>query len=362
MSPSASVPRDGSASFERSYHLSLPALTNGHQPPVLPGPHVSLPPAGALYPNNSTPSNTSTVPFHQATATEHESLDIDSPFINKPVVVSRPPPTLADNPGPAMTKISQQIYNNQLSSDCQVYNMTPPAFFRIHPFFDHIFVSAAIFTHFARPPLVWPTNSARCPYIEPRLLMLKRSASDNDYPNCWEIPGGTCGSTEQSIFHGLAREVWLQTNLNISFIVRQSGKGTIFTSDYKIRNETTDDENWLKVCFEVHCQEIQEISSYQAFLNEDNFQEMVNNIPIRLFKQHYQSWAWMTKEGIKLILEGAIPGEQFVNKEQGRMAMRAFEIRENQGTQPGQRRSQVPRSGKRRREVETSNSEEAQDR
>ncbi|KAI4173187.1 MAG: hypothetical protein LQ343_003114 [Gyalolechia ehrenbergii] len=197
-----------------------------------------------------------------------------------------------------------------------------------------MFLSAAIFTHHARDPLAQPSANTSSPYIEPRLLMLKRSATDPDgYANHWEMPAGPCQSTDQSVLHGLARAAWLQTKLNIFFIARQIGKGNTFSSEYKVNPEIPGDENWYKPCFEVYCSEVQKLLTNQAFRTKAGFEEMVNKIPVRLQADLHQSWSWMTKEEAQLMLDGKVPGEQFVNTVQGRRAIRAFEIRLDQAMQ-----------------------------
>lgn len=178
---------------------------------------------------------------------------------------------------------------------------------------------------------------------------MQRPASDPDCPGCWEMPGGSVRRDEESIFHGLAREIWSLTNMNISFVVRQIGKGSVFSSDYKLRDDTPAEENWVKVSFEVHVKEIQELSTYQSFASLESFHDFVDGIPVRISEAH-QGWSWMTKEGVTLMLEGKVD-QSFVDKKQGTVALAAFQARERQGVQStgkGERAS----LGKRRKEVE----------
>ncbi|KAI4131534.1 MAG: hypothetical protein LQ338_001168 [Usnochroma carphineum] len=319
------------------------AIRNGSSPNV----HISRN-HSVHYMGLSRPSS----PPPRAAARQRRQPRHERQLITKPKVVNRPEPSLADNPGAAMVRMSEQAYKDQIPADCQPFSVTPLEFLHRHPFFDHVFAHAAVFTHFARPPLARTngSSSSKNPYLEPRLLMMQRAANHSDRPGCWELPGGTVQRHEESIFHGLAREIWSLTNLNISYIVRKIEKGIVFTSDYQPRDDVTQhEENWLKVFFEVQCKEIQEMSTYQGFVNGENFHDFIDRIPVRMSRAH-QAWSWMTKEGVKLMLDGKVDAG-FVSSEHGRMALRAFELRENQGTRSNGVKN-GPKLGKRRREVE----------
>ncbi|KAJ9150736.1 hypothetical protein NKR23_g3550 [Pleurostoma richardsiae] len=62
-----------------------------------------------------------------------------------------------------------------------------------------------------------------------RLLIIRRASHDS-MPDRWEIPGGACDNEDDTILHGLAREVWEESGLVISSIVRCVGPddGTVF--------------------------------------------------------------------------------------------------------------------------------------
>ncbi|KAL9020780.1 MAG: hypothetical protein Q9185_001964 [Variospora sp. 1 TL-2023] len=268
-------------------------------------------------------------------------------LMDNPTIVARSPPTHADNPGAAMVKMSEQVSKDQLSSDCRIYKATPPEFFRRHPFLDHVFASAVIFSHF-NPTLSSEngSNPGKGQHLEPRILMLQRSAGDSGASNGWELPGDTVKRTEESMFHSLAREIWLLTDLNIAFVNRQVENGIVQTRHGKLRDGTLQLENWLQVYFEVMCLEIQHLSTPQAFWNEENIYDFLNAIPVRISKSH-QSWSWMTKEGVKLMLAGKVNGT-FVSSAEGEKALEAFALREGQGKvlRKGSNR------GKRRRDAE----------
>ncbi|KAL5323089.1 hypothetical protein ACEPPN_007617 [Leptodophora sp. 'Broadleaf-Isolate-01'] len=54
------------------------------------------------------------------------------------------------------------------------------------------------------------------------LLILQRAASDSS-PNKWEIPGGGVDLTDETILHGVAREVLEETGLVVTHIKRLVG-------------------------------------------------------------------------------------------------------------------------------------------
>ncbi|KAI8948254.1 NUDIX hydrolase domain-like protein [Xylaria longipes] len=45
-----------------------------------------------------------------------------------------------------------------------------------------------------------------------RLLLVQRAPTDS-YPLRWEVPGGAIDAEDESILHGLARELWEETGL-----------------------------------------------------------------------------------------------------------------------------------------------------
>jgi len=59
---------------------------------------------------------------------------------------------------------------------------------------------------------------------EDRLLTVQRAAHDS-MPNLWEIPGGACDSTDESILHGIAREVFEETGLRVKELRHLVGPG-----------------------------------------------------------------------------------------------------------------------------------------
>ncbi|PMD19202.1 hypothetical protein NA56DRAFT_750674 [Hyaloscypha hepaticicola] len=59
---------------------------------------------------------------------------------------------------------------------------------------------------------------------EDRLLIVQRAAHDS-MPNLWEVPGGACDSTDESILHGVARELFEETGLRVRELRHLVGPG-----------------------------------------------------------------------------------------------------------------------------------------
>ncbi|KAL8748315.1 MAG: hypothetical protein Q9184_007400 [Pyrenodesmia sp. 2 TL-2023] len=213
-------------------------------------------------------------------------------------------------------------YEDKIPPDCRPFSISPWEYLHQCPNLNHIHTSAAIFTHFCRPSLQnasflrTKNDSAGGHYHEPRLLLLQRSVDDPAAANCWEMPGGPVGNQDQSILHGLARQIWLLTNMNTAWILRQIGRGDFLAV------------GWGKFFSEIQCDEIREISKYRAFSNAKNFHDFVDKIPVRTSRAH-RGWSWVTKHGVRLMLEGKVDA-RFMDGNEGRQALTAFELRDNE--------------------------------
>ncbi|KAI0456221.1 NUDIX hydrolase domain-like protein [Xylaria acuta] len=60
-----------------------------------------------------------------------------------------------------------------------------------------------------------------------RLLLVQRAPHDS-YPLRWEVPGGTIDAEDESVLHGLARELWEETGLRACRVSGLVGKGYTF--------------------------------------------------------------------------------------------------------------------------------------
>lgn len=260
-------------------------------------------------------------------------------MIQPPVTTPKESSPLADRAltrEEEITRISRLFQGNPISKDCCLFRKTYKEFNIRHPFFDHVFISAAIFAHH---PGTTTEGGITVRLCEPRLLLLKRSAHDpNGYANRWEMPGGACTNENESILNGLAREVFFQTHLSVSRIVRQVDKGHLFSSEYKVNPEVPDDENWYKPCIEVQSMETEGLPMDQLCHSQAIFLRMPK-IPVVIRKELHQNWSWLTKAGVQYMLDGQIPGEQFVNTQQGRRAVMAFEARDSEQPSRGRKRA-----------------------
>lgn len=62
-----------------------------------------------------------------------------------------------------------------------------------------------------------------------RVLLIQRATHDS-MPLRWEIPGGACDPEDETILHGLARELWEEAGLRMRRVTRQvGGEYTFFT-------------------------------------------------------------------------------------------------------------------------------------
>lgn len=60
-----------------------------------------------------------------------------------------------------------------------------------------------------------------------RVLLIQRAAHDS-MPLRWEIPGGACDLEDETMLHGLARELWEEAGLRLKSVVRRVGQEQAF--------------------------------------------------------------------------------------------------------------------------------------
>ncbi|KAI0869196.1 NUDIX hydrolase domain-like protein [Hypoxylon argillaceum] len=60
-----------------------------------------------------------------------------------------------------------------------------------------------------------------------RLLVVQRAPHDS-YPLRWEVPGGTIDAEDESLLHGLVRELWEETGLRARRVTGVVGEGYTF--------------------------------------------------------------------------------------------------------------------------------------
>ncbi|KAK3944356.1 NUDIX hydrolase domain-like protein [Diplogelasinospora grovesii] len=67
-----------------------------------------------------------------------------------------------------------------------------------------------------------------------RVLLIQRASHDS-MPLRWEIPGGGCDYEDETLLHGVARELWEESGLLLRSVVRQVGSGHIFFTRRNLR-------------------------------------------------------------------------------------------------------------------------------
>lgn len=125
------------------------------------------------------------------------------------------------------------------------------------------------------------------------LLIIQRSAIDY-VPNLWEIPGGPC-DPDESILAGTVRELWEESGLIATEVLRQVG------GSYEWVGEGT---VWCKFSFEVEVKGVEVIldeEEHQAFfwVTED---ECRNGEVVRDGKK--TEIKWTNESQVAVILEG----------------------------------------------------------
>jgi len=107
-----------------------------------------------------------------------------------------------------------------------LFNRSMRAFLSNIPVYRLIAIGALVFI---RTPLTVH------PEQEDRILLIQR-ASHDIFPLLWEIPGGGCDHSDETILHGLARELWEESGLRMKSVVREVGQGDSFygKDDYLI--------------------------------------------------------------------------------------------------------------------------------
>ncbi|KAI2470527.1 NUDIX hydrolase domain-like protein [Annulohypoxylon bovei var. microspora] len=89
------------------------------------------------------------------------------------------------------------------------FNLSMREYLIAYPEFDAIAVGAFVFNP------------------EGKLLLVQRAAHDS-MPSLWEIPGGACDYEDESLLHGVARELWEESGLCANFIGPLVGEGREF--------------------------------------------------------------------------------------------------------------------------------------
>ena len=105
-------------------------------------------------------------------------------------------------PKPQPGALSSFIASSTLFS----FNSQVKDYLTLHPSKHRIVAAALVFS---------PSNPTH-------LLIIQRSATDY-VPNLWEIPGGSC-DPDESILAGTVRELWEESGLIATRVLRQVGE------------------------------------------------------------------------------------------------------------------------------------------
>ena len=197
---------------------------------------------------------------------------------------------------------------------------SPHQFLQNNSELDNLAVGAFIFSS---PEIVTPSSV--------RLLLIQRAATERAFPHCWEVPGGSAEFTDPTILHSVAREVFEETGLHLTRVVRTIGDGVRFESAKGI-------DRWLKLSFEI---EVAELIIYHAAPSasiDDNdlhpereterlatAESAIPFISICLDPIEHQDFRWITEEEVRSN-EGHESGLQFISAEQKSVILEAFRL------------------------------------
>ncbi len=136
----------------------------------------------------------------------------------------------------------------------------------------------------ARPLITGAATGAlvfsRGPAGEDRVLLIQRAPHDS-MPLRWEIPGGACDWDDETMLHGLARELWEEAGLRLRSVVRQVGEERTFLTRRGL--------GVVKVVFEVEVE-----TSAEAGSGEDVVPEVVPAVV--LDPNEHVRFLWATEE------------------------------------------------------------------
>ncbi|OCL13553.1 hypothetical protein AOQ84DRAFT_265720, partial [Glonium stellatum] len=119
-------------------------------------------------------------------------------------------------------------------------------------------------------------------FQEDRLLLVQRSASERAFPNLWEIPGGSCEDSDETILHGVVRELQEEAGLKVAKFVRQV---TQFDWEDSLPHHQPQ-KRWVKLIFEVE-------------VEVENGKEGTERLDVILDPNEHQRYLWATEEEIR---------------------------------------------------------------
>ncbi|KAI1206587.1 NUDIX hydrolase domain-like protein [Annulohypoxylon truncatum] len=133
---------------------------------------------------------------------------------------------------------------------------------------------------------------------EGKLLLVQRAAHDS-MPSLWEIPGGACDYEDESLLHGVARELWEESGLRANFIGPLIGEGRVFF----VRGSRT----MCKYSF------MTEVDGYEVTLDPNE----------------HQAFLWVTEEEARSGRCGDVKFK-YTTKDQRQAVLEAFQFRKGE--------------------------------
>ena len=171
--------------------------------------------------------------------------------------------------------------------------VSPSTYRETHPECEGLVVGALIFQ--------------QLPGSEPAMLLIQRASAERAFPNEWEMPGGSAEDSDPTVLHSVAREVFEETGLHLTRVIRQIGEGVAFTTRQKC----------VKLSFEIEVLEIGQSSIEKtgagecsksllqtADTAENSTKEKEHVVPVTLNPVEHQRHAWLTEADLKSSNQG----------------------------------------------------------
>ncbi|KAI2642488.1 NUDIX hydrolase domain-like protein [Xylaria nigripes] len=132
-----------------------------------------------------------------------------------------------------------------------------------------------------------------------RLLIIQRAAHDS-HPLLWEIPGGSIDSKDETILHGLVRELWEETGMRPRLVRALVGQGYTFSTRRAFR-----------VC------------KFSFFVDVESYN-------VRLDPNEHAAFLWVTEDEARMKKCGEVTFE-YTTKKQEDAILEGFRVRREQG-------------------------------
>ena len=188
------------------------------------------------------------------------------------------------------------------------FAISPSEYCKTHTDYERIVVGAFIFR--------------QLPEGERAMLLVQRAATEPAFPNLWEVPGGSAEDFDPTILHSVAREVFEETGLHLTRVIREVGKGVSFMTKYKC----------LKLSFEIEVAEIEAGLDRVGALKSQNTVAMGSSneggkdeVLVTLDPVEHQRYAWVAEENVKSPFESA-EKLLFTTKDQEQTIITAFAL------------------------------------